>query len=51
MTAHHIRHHDIGRESITNNSDLIWPRNARVRMGPKVCHDFIFAAGFLRRML
>lgn len=51
VAAHHVRHHDVSGQSITDNSNLVWPRYTRIRVRSKVGHDFVFAAGLLGRML
>jgi hypothetical protein len=50
IASHHVRHHDIGGKSISNNSDLIWSCHASIRMRLEVGHDLCFTSWLLGGM-
>lgn len=50
ITSHHVRHHYISRQAITNNSYLIGSRDAGVGVCSEVCHDLFFATRLLGRV-
>lgn len=50
IASHHVRHHDISRQTIAHNSNLLWPCHSRVWVGSKVGHYFLFATRLLRRV-
>src|ERR1700753_288967 len=47
VRPHHIRHHDISKQPIANDGDVLWRSHARVRLAAKMMHDLIMATWLL----
>lgn len=51
IAPHHVRHHNVCRQSVAYYGDLIWPCDTGIRMRFEVCHDFLFTTRLLGRVL
>jgi hypothetical protein len=51
MAPHHIRHHNVRRQAVANDGNLVWSRHARVWVRSEVGHDLFMATRFLGRVL
>lgn len=47
VRAHHVRHHDVCKKTVTNNCNLGWRRDFDIFGLAEILHDFGFTSGFL----
>ena len=48
MSAHHVRHHHVCKQSVADNGDLFRLRDLGIRSAAEVIHDFARASWLLR---